>query len=875
MRHFISLLSIAFLLTLSSVAYGQQISDCASQEGCVFAATPTGVTVTRKGVLKGTIPIADITHMSIDEGYVIFRQENGVVGTRRIFDSIQCLMSPQPEGLSCRPGIIGFPGSLGESSIFTCAGFMWLMETDCSHGMNTPSSEMGNSITRNDTHGFFVMPNEDQFAWFEINSPGVEPWEIDFPGESTTGHALYDTMSDRVFMTGGNTLWEVSASISIPHQILVFPEVTKFAATAGNGKLIYAANTEMYIVEADIVSPTYVSVSLSAGPVAAAPGAAYVVDATNLLRAYDYDGNELSFSPVLDGTSIRAIAVAKPSRPAMCGNTLVEPGETCDGTDFDGEIVTCESLGFDGGTLTCSASTCDYDTSGCYTCGDGVMGGPETCDGTDFGTDTCLDQGFTGGDLSCSNECTLVLDTCFQCGNNVVEDVETCDGTDLDGNICQSLGLGFDGGTLACNLDCGGYDTNSCFSCGDGNIDASETCDGSNLGSETCESLGFGSGTLTCNGTCSFDTSGCSAAANCGDGTLDAGEECDDGGSNSDTNPNACRTNCTLPSCGDGVLDNLETCDDGNTVDGDGCDYTCKVEIETCGNGTIDATEVCDGTDLGGETCESLGFDTGVLYCNSNCTRNVSDCVINAQPQAASLNLYPEPDGQDFDSSTAEDYVANVSSLEPLCIRTVDTSGNVTMSTSDGAYCDFSIELLTKSGGLQRVFYHLYPTDTTPTATIANEGKVLFPTGGSIITYQSISTDLILGNDEYSAHPAMNDDDVLETNLQHEYWSTHPDTDEAGRWLAFYVPSGNMEYCQISSDKCVIILGRPGQKSYVNLDTDLDINDFKNVNIKNPDPGFWSCNTSFGGNKSSSRSMLFLFSFLGFAFVIMRKRKNL
>lgn len=41
----------------------------------------------------------------------------------------------------------------------------------------------------------------------------------------------------------------------------------------------------------------------------------------------------------------------------------------------------------------------------------------------------------------------------------------------------------------------------------------------------------------------------------CGDGTIDPGEECDDGALNSDTTPDACRTNCQLPSCGDGVED--------------------------------------------------------------------------------------------------------------------------------------------------------------------------------------------------------------------------------------------------------------------------------------------------------------------------------
>ncbi|TFH23136.1 MAG: hypothetical protein E4H03_06880, partial [Myxococcales bacterium] len=51
----------------------------------------------------------------------------------------------------------------------------------------------------------------------------------------------------------------------------------------------------------------------------------------------------------------------------------------------------------------------------------------------------------------------------------------------------------------------------------------------------------------------------------CGDGVVDEnlGEECDDAGANSDTIPDACRTDCTLPTCGDGVTDTGEQCDDG------------------------------------------------------------------------------------------------------------------------------------------------------------------------------------------------------------------------------------------------------------------------------------------------------------------------
>jgi hypothetical protein len=47
----------------------------------------------------------------------------------------------------------------------------------------------------------------------------------------------------------------------------------------------------------------------------------------------------------------------------------------------------------------------------------------------------------------------------------------------------------------------------------------------------------------------------------CGDGRLALGEECDDGAANSDTTPNACRSNCSTSRCGDSIQDVTEQCD--------------------------------------------------------------------------------------------------------------------------------------------------------------------------------------------------------------------------------------------------------------------------------------------------------------------------
>ncbi|MFT5432489.1 MAG: hypothetical protein ACI9OJ_003188, partial [Myxococcota bacterium] len=45
-----------------------------------------------------------------------------------------------------------------------------------------------------------------------------------------------------------------------------------------------------------------------------------------------------------------------------------------------------------------------------------------------------------------------------------------------------------------------------------------------------------------------------------------------------------------------------------------------------CGDGNQRGGEQCDGADLDGQSCLSLGFDSGVLDCDAQCTFNTSGC---------------------------------------------------------------------------------------------------------------------------------------------------------------------------------------------------------------------------------------------------------
>jgi len=92
-----------------------------------------------------------------------------------------------------------------------------------------------------------------------------------------------------------------------------------------------------------------------------------------------------------------------------------------------------------------------------------------------------------------------------------VESVWTVDGSfyqSYHGNEAVRNALGSDSVGPAL-VGGGGY-------CGDGIIDGGEVCDGENLGGEDCTSLGFDGGELACDIDCTFDTSGCTRSCNCG-----------------------------------------------------------------------------------------------------------------------------------------------------------------------------------------------------------------------------------------------------------------------------------------------------------------------------------------------------------------------
>ncbi|MBI3331713.1 DUF4215 domain-containing protein [Candidatus Peregrinibacteria bacterium] len=207
--------------------------------------------------------------------------------------------------------------------------------------------------------------------------------------------------------------------------------------------------------------------------------------------------------------------------------------------------------------------------------------------------------------------CTFVNEQSV-CGDGVDSTGEECD----DGNVTPG-----DGCDAVCHVEF----------CGDGSINDS--------GTEQCDDGNAASG------------DGCTAACLdefCGDAvTNDNGsEQCDNGAGNSDTLPNACRSDCQNAVCGDGVQDNGEVCDDGNQDNGDGCTNTCTVS--SCGNGVTEGGEECDD---GNQNNEDSCLNQCLLpYCGDGQVRDGEDCddgnIGNADGCSSSCE---EEDGFDCD----------------------------------------------------------------------------------------------------------------------------------------------------------------------------------------------------------------------------------
>jgi hypothetical protein len=118
--------------------------------------------------------------------------------------------------------------------------------------------------------------------------------------------------------------------------------------------------------------------------------------------------NTEDFQGVLQPTPENSLANRTQLLTECRNDGVIDPGETCDGTNLDGK--TCADFGFSAGTLRCTQ--CHLDTAGCNNCGNGAIDAAEDCDGANLDGETCGRLGYTTGALACAADCSFDTADC-------------------------------------------------------------------------------------------------------------------------------------------------------------------------------------------------------------------------------------------------------------------------------------------------------------------------------------------------------------------------------------------------------------------------------------------------------------------------------
>ncbi|MDO8647490.1 MAG: S8 family serine peptidase [Candidatus Diapherotrites archaeon] len=203
--------------------------------------------------------------------------------------------------------------------------------------------------------------------------------------------------------------------------------------------------------------------------------------------------------------------------------------------------------------------------------------------GTDFGWSTAASPYVDSGLLEATQYC-------YRIKARNLESVETA----FSQQVCSTTGST----PIACSND---------VQCSDSNSYTQDSC----INPGTPQSY------------CSYQPIACISSTDCNDANAHTFDSC--------INPGTIQSYCSFESIA--CLTDSE-CDDSNPSTTDSCTnagtpsaYCTNNLTQYCGNGAIDSGEQCDGVNLNSQTCQFLGFSTGSLACNANCTFNTSQCI--------------------------------------------------------------------------------------------------------------------------------------------------------------------------------------------------------------------------------------------------------
>ena len=160
-----------------------------------------------------------------------------------------------------------------------------------------------------------------------------------------------------------------------------------------------------------------------------------------------------------------------------------------------------------------------------------------------------------------------------------------------------------------------------------------------------------------------------------------------------------------LPECGDGVVHEGEDCDGDDLGEltcqslgfEDGivtCSPNCRAITNacwTCGDEQLHVAETCDGTLLGGATCQSQGFAGGTLKCADDCrSHDTSSCEPFASCGNGVLDPGEQCDGNDLGQHTCQSQGFDNGELACSVTCVLNTSGcgyDPLDCTTQGDFC--------------------------------------------------------------------------------------------------------------------------------------------------------------------------------------------
>ena len=151
---------------------------------------------------------------------------------------------------------------------------------------------------------------------------------------------------------------------------------------------------------------------------------------------------------------------------SVCGNRILEEGETCDSTEIECGILDPDI--YQSGRAKCSDDCSGYDISSCikvYVCGNDLVEPGEICDGNAKDCAEIDPEKYTHGKAPCYETCsgwdTVVCRNFSQCGNGLVEGDEVCESGTRKRCVEISPQV-FKGGYATCLDECDGWDYSEC-----------------------------------------------------------------------------------------------------------------------------------------------------------------------------------------------------------------------------------------------------------------------------------------------------------------------------------------------------------------------------------------------------------------------------